>query len=291
MPRCGTVIFDQNTSKLSKIHNQTVLITGGASGLGKLFAERCLAEKATAVILWDIDAAQLDRAVEDFRARGHANVLGQRVDVSDAASVAAAAQKVLSERPAVDILFNNAGIVVGKPFEEHSYREIERTIGVNVLGAMYVARAFLPAMIEQGRGHLVNIASAAGLIPNPRMSVYASSKWAVVGWSESLRIELEALGKDLRVTTVEPSYINTGMFDGVKAPLLTPILDPDYLVDKVIQAVKNDRILVREPAVVKALPLMRGLLPTRAFDFMARRFGVYDSMNDFVGRRPTDKDA
>lgn len=269
---------------LSKINNQTVLITGGASGLGKLFAERCLKEKAFAVILWDINEAQLQQVVAEFQAKGHTQVHGYSVDVSNHAAVEAAAQRVLAEHHAVDILFNNAGIVVGKPFEEHSYADIQRTIGVNVLGVMYVTRAFLPAMLEQERGHIVNIASAAGLIPNPNMSVYASSKWAVVGWSESLRLEMEAAGKELHVTTVEPSYINTGMFDGVKAPLLTPMLEPDYLVDKVIQAVKSNQIIVREPSMVKALPLMRGLLPTRTFDFIARQFGVYDSMSHFVGR-------
>jgi all-trans-retinol dehydrogenase (NAD+) len=274
-----------NLSKLSKINNRTILITGGASGLGKLFAQRCLREKAHAVILWDINTAQLEQTVAAFRAEGHAQVHGYSVDVSDAESVLSASRQVLAEHGAVDILFNNAGIVVGKSFEEHSYRDIERTIGINVLGVMYVARAFLPAMIEQGRGHVVNIASAAGLIPNPNMSVYASSKWAVVGWSESLRLELESMGKELHVTTVEPSYVNTGMFDGVKAPFLTPILEPNELVDKVVRAVKADRILVREPGIVKLLPLMRGLLPTRAFDLMARQFGVYDSMNDFVGRK------
>jgi short-subunit dehydrogenase len=207
------------------------------------------------------------------------------VNVADRESIENAAEELLSEHGPVDILFNNAGIVVGKDFVEHSYTEIEKTIAINVTGVMHVTRAFLPAMLEAEKGHIINIASAAGLIPNPKMSVYVASKWAVIGWSESLRLELEEAGPELKVTTVEPSYINTGMFDGVKAPLLTPMMEADFIVDKIIKAVKSNSIIVREPFMVKTIPMLRGILPTRTFDFMARSLGVYDGMESFVGHK------
>jgi short-subunit dehydrogenase len=208
------------------------------------------------------------------------------VDVASPEAIDKAAAAVLEALGPPDILCNNAGIVVGKPFHEHARGEIEKTIRVNVLGVMHVARAFLPAMIRRGSGHIVNVASAAGYLPNPNMSVYVASKWAVLGWSESLRLELERTNK-VRVTTVTPSYINTGMFEGVTAPMLTPVLDPERLVGEMIRAVRTDRILLRAPFMVRLLPFLRGVLPTRTFDLVVGRvFGVYRSMDTFVGRNP-----
>jgi short-subunit dehydrogenase len=119
---------------------------------------------------------------------------------------------------------------------------------------------------------------------NPKMSVYAGSKWGVIGWSESLRLELES-NSNINVTTVEPSYINTGLFKGVSPPLLTPLLDAEDIAKKIISAIQKDKIHLREPFMVKVLPFLKGILPTRAFDFVAGRlFQVYHSMDTFKGR-------
>lgn len=268
---------------MSRIKNSTVLITGGAGGLGKLMALACGKEGAHSIILWDINDQLLSETQKELSGKGY-SVFTYKVDVSKTEEIYENAQKVLDQHGSVDILFNNAGIVVGKTFVEHTPNDIDMTMRINVNGMMHVAKAFLPAMIEQEKGHIVNIASASGLIPNPRMSVYAASKWAVVGWSESLRLELEEGFKDIHVTTVEPSYINTGMFDGVKGPLLTPIMEPAYIVEKIISGVKSNAIILREPFMVKSVPVLRGVLPTRLFDFMARTMGVYNSMDNFKGK-------
>jgi len=269
---------------MTKIKNSTVLITGGANGIGKLMAERCCKLKATNVVIWDINETNLLKTAAEFQKMGY-NVAPYIVDVSSQRDINSTAKKVLKEFGAVDIVINNAGIVVGKPFADHSDKDISKTLDINVAGVMRVAKAFLPAMIEQKKGHIVNIASAAGFIPNPNMSVYAASKWAVIGWSESLRLELEQLKGKLRVTTVTPSYINTGMFDGVKAPFLTPILEPEYVADKVIKAIRKNQIFLQEPFMVKSVPALRGVLPPRVFDFVAGNiFGVYKTMDKFKGR-------
>ena len=269
---------------MTKITNRTVLITGGASGIGKLIAQRCVAQKAFQVILWDINEQALDQTRQEFEAQGE-KVLTYVVDVSSLEDIQQAAQEVLGEVGVVDILFNNAGIVVGKPFAEHSHKDISRTIDINVSAVMHLASEFLPAMLKQGEGHIINIASAAGLIPNPNMSVYAASKWAVLGWSESLRLEMETEKTGVKITTVLPSYINTGMFDGVKAPMLTPIMEPEFIVDKIMEGVKKDSILIKEPFMVKSLPILKGILPTRAFDLIAgKMFGVYKTMSTFIGK-------
>ncbi len=274
---------------MTKITNRTVLITGGAAGIGKLLAKRCLEEKAYHVVLWDINEEKLDETRDEFAREGYKNVTSYTVDISDVEDIKATADAVRSEVGTVEILFNNAGVVVGKPFAEHSHRDIAKTININTAGVMHVAAEFIDAMLQQQEGHIINIASAAGLMPNPNMSVYAGSKWAVLGWSESLRLEMERDKTGVNVTTVLPSYINTGMFDGVKAPMLTPIMEPDYIVEKIIQGVKDNEILLKEPFMVRSVPILRGLLPTRVFDYVAGKlFGVYKTMETFVGKPKKD---
>lgn len=268
---------------MTKIRDKTILVTGAASGLGKLFALRCLEKGAKQAILWDINEAALNETSAQLERKGY-NVHPYVVNVMNIEDIEWAAKDIANHVGKVDILFNGAGIVVGKSFVEHSDKEIQRTINVNVLGVMRVCKAFLPAMLAEDSGHIINIASAAGLVPNPNMSVYAASKWAVVGWSESLRLELEAMANEVRVLTVTPSYINTGMFDGVKAPLLTPMLTPNDVVNKIIRSVENNDIILRAPMIVNYVPFLRGVLPTRMFDFVADKIGVYESMDAFKGR-------
>lgn len=273
---------------MSRITNKIVLITGGASGIGKIMGRKCMEEGASELVIWDINQKGLDEVALEFGNKGY-KVHTYKVDVSDLESIQNAASKVATEVGTIDILFNNAGIVVGKHFEDHSYEDIEKTVRINVLGVMHIARAFVAGMIKKGAGHIINISSASAFTPNPRMSVYAGSKWAVLGWSESLRLEMEQINErqktDLHVTTVMPGYIDTGMFSGASAPLLTPLLIPEEIASDIIKAVKTNEILVQEPFMVKVVPLLRGVLPTRVYDFLAGNiFNVYNSMSKFTGR-------
>lgn len=269
---------------MSTFNNKTVLVTGGASGIGFLMGKKALINGAKHLIIWDINKDQLIFAASELAKHGY-SVSTNVVDVSDSSQVQRTATEVLSAHGAVDILFNNAGIVVGKLFHEHSSDDIERTLGVNTLGLMLVANAFLPEMMKRDSGHIINITSAVGLTPNPGMTVYAASKWAAVGWSESLRLELKETHPGVRILNVMPGYINTGMFDGVKAPLLMPLLDPHKITNKIIRAVEKNRIHLKAPFLVKTTLIFRGLLPTRVYDFIAGKvFRVYESMNTFKGR-------
>ena len=108
-----------------------------------------------------------------------------KVDVSDRGAIEKTAHLVLEKHGMIDILINNAGIVVGSYFWEHTNDQIEKTMRVNSEAPMYICRAFLPDMMKKREGRIVNMASAAGLISNPKMSVYCASKWAVNGWSDS----------------------------------------------------------------------------------------------------------
>ena len=274
---------------MRNVEGRTVLITGAAMGMGRLYARHAVAERAAAVVLWDLDAATLETTRTELAAGG-ANVLAQVVDVSSADAVANAARELHEANVHPDIVINNAGVVRGKPFWEHDpLADSEFIIRINVLGPMHVARAFLPAMIAAGRqARILNVASASGQLSVPRMSVYTGSKWAVIGWSDSLRLELEREGHGhVRVTTLIPSYIKTGMFDGARAPLLTPLLEPEYVVDKAWAAMKAGRPRLMLPWSVGLSRMLSGLLPLRAWDWLAGRvFGVYSSMDAFTGRRP-----
>ena len=269
---------------MARIKGGTVLVTGGASGNGLLLGQRVLAQGAAKLVLWDVRKEALDQVVVQLRAQGH-EVLAQVVDLADPQRIQAAAQELSGAGIGVDILINNAGIVTGKDFIAHSTMEIARTIEVNTLAPMYVTRELLPGMLAKRSGHIVNIASAAGLVSNPKMSVYCASKWAVIGWSDSLRIELERDRSGVGVTTVMPYYIDTGMFSGVRSPLI-PILKPEYVADRIIAAIKSDSILLRLPWLINLVPLLRGVLPARWFDKIGGQWmGVYHSMDAFKGRQ------
>lgn len=270
---------------MSNFKDKKVLITGGASGIGLLMGKMALQQGAASLIIWDLNADAMEKVVSGLREQGY-QARGQQADVSDKTSVGEAASACLASGIIPDILILNAGIVSGKFFHEHRDNEIERTIGVNVLGVMWVAHAFLPAMIQRGSGHIVSISSAAGMLSNPRMAVYAASKWAVYGWSESLRLEMQQLRTGVKVTTVTPSYIDTGMFDGVRTNAVIPKLTPEKAAKAVINGIRKNKIFVRMPFMVYTLPFVKGILPVRWFDFLVGKgLGVYKTMQGFTGRR------
>ncbi len=273
---------------MKSVSGKNVLITGGAKGMGRLFAERAIAEHASAVVLWDVDESALNDTLTEL-ADGHSEVSGYIVDVSDAAAVVDTAAAVLEDFGQIDVLVNNAGVVRGNQFfwETDLERDTKFTIDVNTLAPMYVAHEFLPAMIAaSGDCRMLNLASAAGFMPNPRMAVYAASKWAVIGWSDSVRLELKQADFDhVKVTTVCPYYVNTGMFDGAKSAPLLPLLDPVDVVEEAWTAMLAGKPFVVLPKTVMLSEMLKGVVPTGVRDFIAEHvIGVYHTMDDFTGR-------
>lgn len=260
-----------------------VLITGGASGIGKIMGRKALERGCSHLIIWDINQEGLLRTQAEFQTLGGKISLFQ-VDISDLEQIKSAAEKVNTQTGGIDILINNAGIVVGKYFHEHTHEQISKSMLVNSSALMHITAEFLPGMMARNLGAVCNIASSAGLISNPKMSVYAASKWAAVGWSDSLRLEMEQLKKNISVTTVMPFYISTGMFDGVRSKLL-PILEPEKTSEKIIKAIENDTKMLAMPLPYWFIRFSQGILPLPAFDWVMRNvFGIYDTMKDFKGR-------
>lgn len=278
------------------VQGRIVLVTGAAMGMGRLYAERAVREGAAAVVLWDVDARGLEVVVAELAADAPA-VHSYVVDVGSTESVRVTAAAVLDDVGVPDVLVNNAGIVRGKYFWEHDHvTDIDRTLQINTAGPMHVTRAFLPAMIDRGTpARILNVASASGTLSVPRMSVYAASKWAVIGWSDSLRLELRSARHPIGVTTLIPSYIRTGMFDGARGPLLTPFLEPEHVVDRAWRALLAGRARVQLPWTVQLAGTLRNVLPQPVWDLVAGRvFRIYSTMDHFIGRpggAPTEQET
>ncbi len=267
---------------MSRLGLKRVLITGAARGLGKAMAERFAAEGAE-IVLTDLDGDALEAAREEFEGAGH-RCRAYRLDVTDEEAIREVREALHRDAGAVDILVNNAGVVFGGSFLDVPLARHRLTYRVNVEGVVAVTHAFLPDVIASPRGHVVFIASASGYVGLPGGATYASSKWAAIGFAESIRAELKHLGhRKVGVTTVCPTYIDTGMFEGAAPPKTTKLLDPVKLADKVIDAVKQRRVWVREPWIVKITPFLKHGLPTPISDFLSDAFGASASMDRWQG--------
>ena len=273
-----------------KFENANVLITGGASGIGKIMGRMALEKGASCLIIWDINPQTIATAVSELSKIG--KVKGYIVDVSRNELVVEGYNKVVSECGEVDILINSAGIVTSnKTFDKQTADEIVRTININTIAPMFVTRAMLPGMIRRNRGHVCNIASAGGMLSNPKMSVYAASRWGALGWSDSVRIERQDTKSDVHFTTVAPYYINTGMFDGVKSRII-PILKPEYVCKRIIRAIERNKSFRGIPFGFHFIRFWQFILPTRVFDWLfGEVMGIYHTMDNFTGRKPASAAA
>ena len=259
---------------MSSFSSKNVLITGGASGIGKLMGRMVLENGAANLVIWDINDAALEETKLEF-ATLKGNVHTYKVDVASVDDI---------KTNAVLTLKKLGGIVVGKLFNEHTHGDIAKTMNINTLALMHITREFLPGMLARKQGHVCNIASAAALLANPKMAVYVASKWAVYGWSESLRIEMEQGKTGVHVTTVCPYYISTGMFSGVKSRI--PLLKPDVAAKRIIKAINSNKLVIKLPWIVNLLPFAKATMPLRVFDFIiGKGFGIYNTMSSFVGRK------
>ena len=268
---------------MRSLNGKRVVITGGGSGIGRALALRFAQDGA------EVHLADRDLAAAESVARAMASAGGRaaawRLDVADPAAILSFRARMLDAAGPPDVLVNNAGIVHGGAFLEVPFERHAATFRVNTLGVAAVTHAFLGDLIGRPEAHLVNIASAAAFTGLPFGTTYAASKWAVLGFSESIRLELLEQGRrHVRVTTVCPGYVGTGMFEGARALRLTRILTPERIADLTVRAVRRNREMVMTPWVVALGPTLRGILPRRLFDAVAALFGAPSSMAHWKGR-------
>jgi len=269
---------------MSELSGSRVLITGGASGLGRRMALE-LAQKGAQIVIWDLDRARMEQVADELLQVGGQKAYTYVCDISNRLAVYDAAHRVKAEVGDIDILVNNAGVVSGRSFLELPDDKIEKTFGVNSLSLFWTAKAFLPGMMERGRGHVVTIASAAGWVGVNRLADYCASKWAAVGFDESLRMELRQTAPGVKTTVICPFFIDTGMFSGVQTRFswLLPILKEEDVAKRVVRAIERNEARVMLPPVLALVPVGR-FLPPALFDRAAEFLGISVAMHDFKGR-------
>jgi len=280
-------LLDWATKKTKKVGNDTVLITGAGSGLGRLLALK-FSKEGSRLVLWDLNEESVKKVAEECEKAGAKKTYYQKIDLSKREQIRECAEKVRQEMGDVDILVNNAGIVTGKTLLECTEEQMVKTVEVNLMALFWTTRAFLPKMIEKNHGHIINISSMAGLVGVNGLADYCASKAGVFQFNESVRFELQRKGKyGVKTTVVCPFYINTGMFDGAKTrfSFLLPIMEPDYVVDRIFKAILISQEVLIMPWFASLITLARGAMPTRAFDLLMNFLGVNATMDQFKGRK------
>jgi all-trans-retinol dehydrogenase (NAD+) len=268
---------------MKTIKDKLILITGGASGIGRLMAFD-FARRGGRIVVWDLNPRALEQLEEDAKAEGLA-ITGMICDVSGREEVYKTARTLTEKYGPVEILVNNAGVVSGKTIMETPDEKIIRSLNVNVFALFWTVKAFLPLMLERNSGHIVTIASAAGIIGVKGLADYSAGKFAAVGFDESLRMELNSRKSKVRTTVVCPFFIDTGMFEGVRTrfPLLLPILKSGYAAKRIVKAVLKNKKRLIMPRFVWTVNLLR-LFPPGVLDWAADFFGINKAMDEFKGR-------
>ncbi|GMH56613.1 hypothetical protein TrRE_jg11409 [Triparma retinervis] len=265
------------------LSGQVAVITGAGSGIGRGIAVS-LAKRGVKVALWDLNEKGMEETLEMVKEAGGEGA-AYKVNV-----VYSTAKKVTADLGACTILINNAGIVTGKSILDVEDSKASLTLGVNTESHFWTVKAFLPHMISTNNGHIVTIASAAGLVGVAGLCDYCASKFGARGFNEALRLELRKMGKyGVHTMSVCPYFINTGMFDGVKTRfpfgLLLPILEPSYVVHKIVQGMRRRRTELRMPRLMYCSDLLHFIFPTYVKDFIFELIGFSNSMDEFKQTR------
>jgi butyryl-CoA dehydrogenase len=184
-------------------------ITGAGSGIGRALAVN-LAARGAHLALCYIDEAGLSDTVTRCESYG-VKITSQRVDVADRVAVEAWAERVVADHGKVNLVINNAGVALGATVESMRYEDFEWLMHINFWGVVYGTKAFLPHLKASGEGHVVNLSSVFGLISVPSQSAYNAAKFAVRGFTDTLRMELEIEGAPVSVTTIHPGGIKTNI--------------------------------------------------------------------------------
>lgn len=271
---------------MTAISGSRILVTGAASGLGRGLC-LALARKGATLIGVDRDKAGLAALSEELGT----HFTPRTCDLADVTAITSLARWVEAEFGGVDILINNAGVVSGAWFEETEPEAIETTFRVNALAPIHLTRQLLPGMLARNQGHVVTVASAAGIVGTARLVDYSASKAAAVGFDDALRLELRHRDSAVRTTVVCPFFVDTGMFAGVHTRWrwLLPILKPETVIRRTVKAIERNRARVVLPWLVRTAWPAR-LLPVPVFDALMNWLGVTRAMDRFRGRGEKDQE-
>jgi NAD(P)-dependent dehydrogenase (short-subunit alcohol dehydrogenase family) len=253
--------------------DQVAIVTGGASGIGRALATRLVTAGARVVVA-DVDGPLADEVAHTLGSRARA----EHVDVTDAEAVRGLVAATVAREGAIDVLFNNAGIAVFADARDTSLDDWNRLIDVNLRGVVHGIAAAYPIMVRRGRGHIVNTASAAGLLPIPTNIAYVATKHAVVGLSLTLRAEARHFG--VRVSVVCPGVIDTPIVHSAKivgparetvlADPLIRLRSPDKLAAAILRGVQRNRAIIPFTPEVRVLWALHRLSPRISVAILSR---------------------
>lgn len=255
---------------MENISGKTVVITGAARGIGYATAKGLLGRGAR-VVIGDRDVAVLDCAVSELIRLGA--VTGYPVDVTDTESFEVFLDKARADGSGqIDVLINNAGVMPIGPFLDQSEQAIRTSIEVNFYGVLTGCRLVLPEMVKRHGGHIVNIASVAGMVAVPGQAVYAGTKFAVVGLSTALADEFAPQG--VNVSVVLPSFTNTELAIGLRTSAAQTPVQPDRVAAAVVKVLDKRSIThLSVPRALRPISALTQLLPPRGRRWLSHKLG------------------
>ncbi|MGH8506561.1 MAG: SDR family oxidoreductase [Stenotrophobium sp.] len=242
-----------------QLKGAVVAITGGGRGIGLAIA-KAMAAQGARVSLGDIDADLAMKAAESL------DGYGGRLDVRDRESFALFLEATRQQLGPIDVLINNAGIMPIGAFTDETDAMSDTQIDINLRGVIHGCKAALPEMLARGSGHIVNVASLAGVMPIPGLVVYCATKFAVLGLTQTLREEYRDSG--IHFTTIMPSKVRTELASGSDAARGIPSVSPGHVARSVVDAIQRQRREVAVPGYLGATPAFLNLTP----QWLMRRF-------------------
>lgn len=219
----------------------------------------------------------------ELLARNGYTCKGYIVDISDRDQVYERAAQTINEIGNVDILCNNAGVVCCRPFWDLPDRVIQNTYNINIISHYWTVKAFLPQMMQNNKGHIVTVGSVTGMLGTYGCSDYSATKFACVGFHESLLTDLKTHGYDgIHMTLICPYYINTGMFSGVR-PRMVSMLDPEYVADRILEAIRKNEVWCVLPYTIRILTPLKWYVIQKKFLVCTFKFHVHYSLQSIAG--------
>jgi all-trans-retinol dehydrogenase (NAD+) len=269
---------------MKNLAGRNVLITGAGSGIGRLMSHYVADERANTALI-DINGAAVANTVKEVKLR-NVKAAGYVCDISNREAVMDVVAKIKQDFEPIDVLINNAGTVIGKSFFDLTLDEMQRTMNINYWGHIYFTKALIGDMVARNSGTIVNVASSSGLLGMPILSDYCASKFAEVGFSESLRRELKKFKyTGVKVTCVCPYIIDTGLFKGFKPLAMNPVIKAEGAAHAIVKGFKKGKPYVILPPLSIYGMMMLKLLPTSIFDWMLSISGGSAAMDSFTGRK------
>lgn len=257
---------------MNRTKDKVIWITGASSGIGEELAYQ-LAAKGAVLILSARSVDKLNEVKAACQARYDAKVIVYPLDVSDFDAIEKAVNHLTSKLGQIDVLINNAGFGHTQSFTEYDFSKVENMFKVNVLGLMYMSQLVALNMIQHKSGHILNVASIAGKIATPKSAVYSATKFAVIGFSNTLRLELKE--HNINVTTVNPGPVDTAFFDKFDPTgaylenVSSVVLSAEHVAEETIKAIGKPKREVNLPKLLGAASIMYTLFPNVS-DYIVR---------------------